>query len=126
METVGQRIEKLAAQQGLAPGAALAKEFGVSYETLRKWRAGEIAPNRSRQERISAVLKVPPEQFMHGVMTARPLSDEEWKLVGLMRTLRPEDRKTLLRVADAMQMPPPGTSDLPEGSPAKPLPLPVR
>lgn len=126
METVGQRIEKLAARQGLAPGAALAKEFGVSYETLRKWRAGEIAPNRARQERISAVLKVPPEQFMHGVMTARPLSDEEWRLVGLMRTLAPEDQKTLLRVADAMQMPAPGGVELPAGPTTKTVPVDVR
>ena len=64
--TVGQRIEALAAEKGLPSGKALAALFGVSYETLRKWRSGDAAPNRSRQLVVAKVLGCKPEAFMFG------------------------------------------------------------
>lgn len=76
--TVVQRIEALAAEQGLPSGKALAKRFGVSYETLRKWRSGDAAPNRSRQLIIAKELRVKPEVFMFAVEAGKsPDSDFE-------------------------------------------------
>lgn len=69
-ETVGARIERLAAAKGLPANAALAELFGVTYETLRKWRAGQTAPSRKRAAKISEKLGVEPEVFMHGVAQA--------------------------------------------------------
>lgn len=66
METVGKRIEAIASGKGLPAGQPLAELFGVSYETLRKWRTGAAAPNRERQKKVAAVLGVQPEEFMHG------------------------------------------------------------
>ena len=64
--TVGLRIESLAKAKGLAQGAGLAQLFGVTYETLRKWRSGDSAPNRARQVVIAQVLGCKPSVFMHG------------------------------------------------------------
>lgn len=79
-KTVGERIEAMAASKGLPQGAALAALFGVQYETLRKWRTGEAAPNRSRQQAIAAVLGVAPAAFMHGVAedAAKAATAEPW------------------------------------------------
>ncbi len=69
--TVGERIEEIAAAKGLPAAAALAELLGVRYESLRKWRTGDAAPNRSRQKVIAKVLGVPEAAFMHGVDAAK-------------------------------------------------------
>lgn len=103
MSTVGVRIEELAKKQGLPPAAALAALFGVSYETLRKWRGGETAPNRNRAAKISEVLGVPPEVFLHGVSaeatgTAPELSltTDEHRLLRAYRNVLKGDRTRVL------------------------------
>lgn len=63
-ETIGARIERIAREKGLPAGAKLADELGVTYETLRKWRQGITAPNRTRATHIARVLGVPKDQFM--------------------------------------------------------------
>lgn len=80
-DTVGNRIEALAAQKGLPGGKELAALFGVSYETLRRWRGGGIAPNRNRAARISEVLGVPEEVFMHGVVGTPQLDPQQRRLL---------------------------------------------
>jgi len=68
--TVGSRIEAIALQKGLPSGKRLADLLGVSYETLRKWREDQAAPNRSRQAVIAERLGVAPEAFMFGAPQA--------------------------------------------------------
>lgn len=91
-KTVGQRIEELAAAKGLPSGKALAKLFGTTYETMRKWRAGETAPNRARQLTISKVLEAPPEAFMHGVEAQAGADD--LRLQRLVKNYRALDRRS--------------------------------
>lgn len=66
-ETPGARIERIAAAKGLPSGEKLAHALGVTYETLRKWREGLTAPNRTKQQAIAAYLGVTPAELMHGV-----------------------------------------------------------
>lgn len=96
-ETPGQRIEALALERGLPSGGKLAELLGVSFETLRQWRVGQSAPNRSRQAHIAKVLGVPPEAFMHGVVGASGpakenppwpflrITPEQWEALGDLR-----------------------------------------
>jgi len=67
-ETVGERIIRIAAGRPELPRElkALAELLGVEYETLRKWRAGAVAPNRRRAAVVADVLGVPIETVMHG------------------------------------------------------------
>lgn len=97
-ETVGDRIERLAKAKGLPVGGALAADLGVSYETLRRWKAGETAPNRNRAARIAEYLGCAPETFMHGVSDTAPnkLPPEEARLVEAFRTLLRDDKAELL------------------------------
>lgn len=81
--TVGDRIEELAKARGLSYGKSLADAFGVSYETLRKWRSGKTAPNRSRAELVAAHLGVKPEAFMHGAVAAAQASQPKISPIAL-------------------------------------------
>ena len=74
---MGKLIESIAAEKGLPGGAQLAALLGVQYETLRKWRLGTAAPNRTRQQTIAKVLGVPPATFMHGVAGGLPPKEAE-------------------------------------------------
>jgi transcriptional regulator with XRE-family HTH domain len=74
-DTVGVRIESIAAKNGLPGGVQLAKLLGVTYESLRKWREGESAPNRKRQQVVAKVLGVQPEEFMYGGADGAVASD---------------------------------------------------
>ena len=69
-ETPGTRIERIAAAKNLPSGEKLAHALGVTYETLRKWREGLTAPNRTKQQKIAEYLGVPPAEFMHGIAVA--------------------------------------------------------
>lgn len=97
-ESVGNRIERLAKANGLPAGSALANRLGVSYETLRRWKAGETAPNRNRAVRIAEFLGCAPEAFMHGVTDAVPdkLPADEARLVEAFRMLLRDDKAELL------------------------------
>ncbi len=100
VETIGHRIERLASQKKLPTGAALAKLFGVSYESFRKWKAGEAAPNRRRQEVIAAALGVDPAAFMFGAdgaASGEPLQSDEARLLRAFRVVLTEDRSDFLR-----------------------------
>ncbi len=67
-QTIGERLRDFAAGPPLHWNQTrLAKEIGVTPETLRKWITGEIAPNRSRVKRICEVLLVTPEWVAHGM-----------------------------------------------------------
>lgn len=99
-ETVGDRIERLAAAKNLPSGQALAELFGVSYETLRKWKRNLVAPNRSRQQVISKALGVAPEVFMHGVAgpsAGEPLRADEARLLRAYRHLLKADQEEALK-----------------------------
>lgn len=103
-ETVGARIESLAATKKLPKNAELARLIGVSYETLRRWRAGEAAPNRKRQDRIAELLGVAHEVFMHGSAGANagePLRSDEARLLRAYRTVLKEDKIDMLKSAEA-------------------------
>lgn len=74
-DTVGTRILRIAAAHSilrLQTRKELAATFGVTYETLRKWIAGEAAPSRKRAESIAARMGVRAETFMHGVVYQVP------------------------------------------------------
>ena len=79
METIGRRIQRIAAEKGLPGGKALAERFGVTYETLRAWTAdgGKIAPNRSRAQKVADVLGVPVEVVMYGSPPRKRALDAE-------------------------------------------------
>lgn len=70
--TAGHRIESIAKAKGLPVGQELAAMLGVSYETLRKWRAGATAPNRNRAADIAKLLEVPEAEFMHSTSGEMP------------------------------------------------------
>ena len=70
-DTVGVRIIRIAAAHPILNTQSrkdLAKTFGVSYETLRKWVSGQAAPSRKRAESIASRMGVRAETFMHGVV----------------------------------------------------------
>lgn len=66
-QTVGVRIEALARANGYASIKDFVNAVGVSYETFRKWKAGDAAPNRARQQKLSELLGCDASVFMHGV-----------------------------------------------------------
>jgi transcriptional regulator with XRE-family HTH domain len=88
-ETVGSRIRAIARQRGLGDGAELATKIGVSYETLRKWTEGSSGPNRAPQDKLAALLGVPPAAFMHGVDLPKAMA----------QAARPKDRRAELAAA---------------------------
>ena len=99
-ESIGARIERLAQEKQLPSGAKLAALFGVSYETLRKWRDGDTSPNRNRQQRIAEVLGVAPEVFMHGVaggQAGEPLKPDEARLLRAYRQVLKADKAAVLK-----------------------------
>lgn len=99
-ETAGARIERIAQDKQLPSGAKLAALFGVSYETLRKWRDGDTSPNRNRQLRISEVLGVAPEVFMHGAaggQAGEPLKPDEARLLRAYRQVLKADKAAALK-----------------------------
>lgn len=99
-ETVGARIERIAHAKNLPGGAALAAMFGVSYETLRKWRDGSTSPNRTRQKRVAEVLGVAPAVFMHGAeggQAGEPLLADEARLLRAYRRVLNADRGQALQ-----------------------------
>ena len=104
-EHVGERLVRLAAERPNLPTqrADLAKAFGVSYETLRKWMTGASAPNRRRAAAIAKLLQVPEEVFMHGAdYEGEPtphrisLSEQEQKLILAFRQVLKSDRERIL------------------------------
>lgn len=102
METIGQRIEAIASECGLPSNSALAQHLGITYETLRKWRSGSSAPNRSRLKKISELLGVDPARLMFGIEReagAKPedeLSEEESRVLAAFRTLPTRERMDFL------------------------------
>lgn len=65
METIGSRIRSALTRLDKSP-KWLADEVGVSYETVRKWLAGEIAPKRGRVADVSRALGMSEENLMFG------------------------------------------------------------
>lgn len=99
-ETAGARIERIAREKNLPSGLKLAALFGVSYETLRKWRDGETSPSRNRQQRVSEVLGVAPGVFMHGTdggQAGEPLKPDEARLLRAYRQVLKADKAQALR-----------------------------
>lgn len=100
MSTPGQRIKEIAAKKGLPWGKALAAQFGVSYETLRRWTDGTAAPNRRRQELISTVLGVSASEFMFGSAsdpTAAAVNRNEARLLRAYRSVLSTDKDEFLK-----------------------------
>jgi len=118
-ETIGTRIEAIAAAKGIPGGAQLAKRFGVSYETLRKWREGETAPNRAKQAVVSRELGVPVGAFMfgapheHGV--AHPMSPDTSNLP-LLLSWEDVVSKNLLPEVFRLAMPDGSMASTPQGT----------
>lgn len=102
METVGQRIEAIAAENGLPSNSALAKRLGITYETLRNWRSGTSAPNRNRLKKVSEVLGVDPSLLMFELTretVAAPesnLTDLEKRVLAAFKTLPIRERVEFL------------------------------
>lgn len=99
MESIGARIERLGAERLGCTGKLLAAKLGVTYETLRKWKSGDIAPNRTRQEQIARQLGVPISAFMLPGGDAQgdpPISKDEQRLLAAYRVVLAEDRDKAL------------------------------
>lgn len=65
METIGSRIRNALSRLDRTP-KWLAAEVGVSYETVRKWLADEIAPKRGRVAAVAQALDLSEESLMFG------------------------------------------------------------
>lgn len=79
VETVGGRLEASARDHGWTL-AEFAAKLGVSYETVRKWRAGKTAPNRGRQKQIADLLGKPAEWVMYGSASAPAATSSKVRL----------------------------------------------
>lgn len=65
MESIGTRIRRSLTRLEKSP-KWLADEAGVSYETVRKWLADEIAPKRTRVPSVAQLLELSEEALMFG------------------------------------------------------------
>lgn len=65
-ETVGERLIRVAKTELGLNQTQLAQALGVSGETLRKWRTGEIAPNRARARMVAEQFGRSVAWVMHG------------------------------------------------------------
>lgn len=102
MDTVGKRIEALGKAKLQLTGEKLAERLGVSYETLRKWKAGTMSPSAPRQKIISERLGEPPEVYMYGATQVgfAPLEADEVRLIAAYRAMLVEDRADILSKAE--------------------------
>jgi transcriptional regulator with XRE-family HTH domain len=67
-QTIGARLRDFAALPPLNWTAKeLAERLGISYETLRRWINGDMAPNRRRVKAICEILHVSPEWVLLGL-----------------------------------------------------------
>jgi phage repressor protein C with HTH and peptisase S24 domain len=66
--TIGERLVQYAKAEKGWNKTQLAAKLEVSYETLRKWVTGEIAPNRNRTAQIADILGVTVEWITHGTL----------------------------------------------------------
>jgi SOS-response transcriptional repressor LexA len=57
-ETIGARVVARAKSHLGLNATEFAARLGVAYETIRKWIAGETAPNRSRMTELAQILEV--------------------------------------------------------------------
>jgi transcriptional regulator with XRE-family HTH domain len=92
-ETIGRRIERLAAERGKTM-AELREALGVSYETTRKWSTGDTAPNRNRTAQLAKLLGVSEDVITYGEVREAPepsprlaRNDRELELLVLYRVL---------------------------------------
>ena len=69
METIGIRMRRALTRLEKSP-KWLADEAGVSYETVRKWLADEIAPKRARVATVAQLLEISEEALMFGTERA--------------------------------------------------------
>lgn len=65
MDTIGTRIRSALTRIDKSP-KWLSTEVGVSYETVRKWLADEIAPKRARVADVARALNLAEEELMFG------------------------------------------------------------
>lgn len=65
-ESVGERLIRVAHDELQMNQSQLATAIGVSAETLRKWKTGEIAPNRTRARKIADLFGRSVSWVMHG------------------------------------------------------------
>lgn len=102
-QSIGDRIEALGKTKLEATGAELAKELGVSYETLRKWKRGKSAPSGPRQKTIAERLGVAASVFMFGAEgpSGEPLTKEEARLLSAYRQLLDDDKAKFLKDMEA-------------------------
>lgn len=98
MDTIGNRIEAIGQRKLKKKGKALAAHLSISYETLRKWKAGTGSPSAPRQRVVSERLGEPIAAFMHGTAETggEPLTDQEARLLAAFRLILKEDRAELL------------------------------
>lgn len=66
-ETIGERLMKCAKAEKGWTKETLAANLEVSPETVRRWRAGETAPNRKRVEKIAEVLQKSKHWILFGI-----------------------------------------------------------
>ena len=63
--TISANIRQLRKKAGLTQ-IELAEKLGVSIATLRRWEAGETAPNGTRIIELSNILNVAPDEIVAG------------------------------------------------------------
>ncbi len=61
--TISSNIRMLRKKSGYTQ-IELAEKLGVSIATLRRWEAGETAPNATRIVELAGILNVPPDEIV--------------------------------------------------------------
>jgi len=95
-ESIGKRIERLAAAKGITM-AEVREHLDVSYETTRKWATGDTAPRRAHTAKLAALLEVSQNAITYGDTALTP---REQRL--LMTYRRLERRLETLPEADRL------------------------
>ena len=81
-----QRLKKHMEQSGMSARSLAARLGDVSRITTANWATGDAVPDANQMARLAEVFGVSVGE-MYGEEPGVVLSDDEWRLVDLMRTL---------------------------------------
>lgn len=95
---IGKRIQTLREEAGFTQ-ASLAKEMGVSRESVSQWENGDTAPKRARMEKLAGLLKTTVNYLLFGD-SEKYLTAKERKLLADWNTLSPELKERFAKRVD--------------------------
>lgn len=99
------------------------KLCGVSRGAVQQWeKEGGLAPNRSRQPKVAAVLSLTTEELMSGRGRIAPYSPHAMRLAQLFDHLDPERQRLAYAMVQLLANP---GYELPATDPAPPPPVPT-